>query len=438
MKNSEHSELQLLLDKMTEVSVKKGDLIIEQFSLGDTFYYIKSGSVRVWKYLDPSKEEVLDIGDLGAGEYFGEIALIDSAPRTVNITAQEDSLLFVLTRTSFYELIETNPKTTLTILKILTARIRNSEQRENTVLIEKNKHLITKNKQLGDALKELKKNEEIRLGLMEELKKQNETLEEMVKERTAKLMNSLKIIQEDLETAKTIQRNILPLGIRKIAQLDFSSAFEPMSEVGGDVFDVVRIGDSKIRLFLADAIGHGVQAALITMAIKAEFDHLKFEAHTPADVLYSLNQIFIDRYGKKSNQFTAVIVDAELSKNEIVYACAGHNDPYIISKNNIIPLTESGVMLGLEKDVEYLNYSLPFQFGDSLFMISDGYLEQENDSGEFLGEQNLLEIFRASMNQNLNLSQTVDYLMERFHTFRGKEPMMDDVTILGIGTRVES
>ncbi len=296
---------------------------------------------------------------------------------------------------------------------------------------KKIKHLITKNKQLGDALKELKKNEEIRLGLMEELKKQNETLEEMVKERTAKLMNSLKIIQEDLETAKTIQRNILPLGIRKIAQLDFSSAFEPMSEVGGDVFDVVRIGDSKIRLFLADAIGHGVQAALITMAIKAEFDHLKFEAQTPADVLYSLNQIFIDRYGKKSNQFTAVIVDAELSKNEIVYACAGHNDPYIISKNNIIPLTESGVMLGLEKDVEYLNYSLPFQFGDSLFMISDGYLEQENDSGEFLGEQNLLEIFRASMNQNLNLSQTVDYLMERFHTFRGKEPMMDECYHIG-------
>lgn len=437
MKNSDIGDLNFLLEKMTETSVTKGELIIEQFSLGDTFYYIESGSVRVWKFLDTSKEEVLDIGDLSAGEYFGEIALIDSAPRTVNITAQEDSVLLVLKRDTFYDLIETNPKTTLTILKILTARIRNSEQRENNVLIEKNKNLITKNKQLLEALQELKKNEIIRLGLMEELQKQNETLEEMVKERTAKLMNSLKLIQEDLETAKTIQRNILPLGVRRIAHLDFSSSFEPMSEVGGDVFDVVRIGTSKIRMFLADAIGHGVQAALITMAIKAEFDHLKLDAETPADILYSLNQIFIDRYGKKSSQFTAVIVDAELSTNELVYSCAGHNDPYVLSKGKVIPLTESGVMLGLEKDVEYLNYRLPFHLGDSLFMISDGYLEQENEAGDFLGESNLLLNFEKAMSRNLNLNKTVEFLMESFHSFRGNSPMLDDVTILGIGTIME-
>ncbi|TGL88648.1 serine/threonine protein phosphatase [Leptospira congkakensis] len=400
------ADLSFLKKEMKRVLFGKGSLIIQQYSLGDSFYFIESGTVEVWKYLDESKEEILVIGDLVSGDYFGEIALIDSAPRTVNISAKEDSVLYELTREDFHRLIQTSPDMTLTLLKLLTARIRNAEQRENQVLIQKNK----------------------------ELRLQNETLEEMVKERTAKLTQSLKIIQEDLETAKTIQRNILPLGLRYVAHLDFGSRFEPMAEVGGDIFDVIRLEKNKIRLFLADAIGHGVQAALITMAIKAEYDHIKHNTPNPADVLYALNQIFMDRYGKKSNQFTAVIVDLNMEESQLTYSSAGHNEPYVVTKDKIIPLTESGVMLGLEKDVEYSNHSMAFGLGDRLFMISDGYLEQENEEGILLGETKLLSSFASAKSLDLNLADTINLLMDDFHSFRGKASMMDDVTILGIGT----
>ncbi|MCW7503148.1 PP2C family protein-serine/threonine phosphatase [Leptospira paudalimensis] len=399
-------DLSFLKKEMKKVEFGPDTLVIEQYSLGDSFYFIESGRVEVWKYLDETKQEILVIGDLIAGDYFGEISLIDSAPRTVNITTKEKSTLYTLTRVDFHRLIQTSPELTLTLLKLLTARIRNAEQRENQVLIQKNK----------------------------ELRLQNETLEMMVKERTAKLTQSLKIIQEDLETAKTIQRNILPLGLKHIAHLDFASKFEPMAEVGGDIFDVIRLEKSKIRLFLADAIGHGVQAALITMAIKAEYDHIKHSVTNPSDVLYALNQIFIDRYGKKSNQFTAVIVDLNLEENKLVYSSAGHNEPYVLNQSEILALSESGLMLGLEKDVEYTDNTVPFRLGDRLFMISDGYLEQENEDGNFLGESKLLSSFLSARSLGLSLADTVNLLMEQFHNFRGKISMMDDVTILGIGT----
>lgn len=402
-------DLSFLIKEMKKVEFDSGSLVIEQYTLGDSFYFIDKGSVEVWKYLDETKQEILVIGDLVSGDYFGEISLIDSAPRTVNITTKEKSILYKLTREDFHRLIQTSPEMTLTLLKLLTARIRNAEQRENQVLIQKNK----------------------------ELRLQNETLEVMVKERTAKLTQSLKIIQEDLETAKTIQRNILPLGLKHIAHLDFASKFEPMAEVGGDIFDVIRLEKSKIRLFLADAIGHGVQAALITMAIKAEYDHLKHNAQNPSDVLYALNQIFIDRYGKKSNQFTAVIVDLKMKENLLFYASAGHNEPYVLNKSEIVPLNESGLMLGLEKDVEYSDSIVPFGLGDRLFMISDGYLEQENEKGNLLGESKLLSSFHSARSLGFSLADTVQYLMEEFHSFRGNAPMMDDVTILGIGTSYE-
>ncbi|EMJ88140.1 PP2C family protein-serine/threonine phosphatase [Leptospira meyeri] len=401
------ADLSFLKKEMKKVQFPKGSLVIQQYSLGGSFYFIESGRVEVWKYLDESKQEILVIGDLSTGDYFGEIALIDSAPRTVNITAKENLVLYELTSEDFHRLLQSSPELTLTLLKLLTARIRNAEQRENQVLIQKNK----------------------------ELRRQNETLEEMVKERTAKLTQTLKIIQEDLETAKTIQRNILPLGLRYVAHLDFGSSFEPMAEVGGDIFDVIRLEKSKIRLFLADAIGHGVQAALITMAIKAEYDHIKRNAPNPADVLYALNQIFIESYGKKSNQFTAVIVDLNLEENSLTYSSAGHNEPYIVTKDQFIPLTESGVMLGLEKDVEYTNHSMSFGLGDRLFMISDGYLEQENAEGILLGEVKLLSSFESAKSLDLNLSDTINLLMDDFHSFRGNTSMMDDVTILGIGTK---
>lgn len=400
------ADLSFLKKEMKRALFPEGSLIIQQYSSGDSFYFIESGTVEVWKYLDESKQEVLIIGDLVSGDYFGEIALIDSAPRTVNISAKEICVLYELTRENFHRLLQTSPEMTLTLLKLLTARIRNAEQRENQVLIQKNK----------------------------ELRLQNETLEEMVKERTAKLTQTLKIIHEDLETAKTIQRNILPLGLRHVAHLDFGSRFEPMAEVGGDIFDVNRLEKTKVRLFLADAIGHGVQAALITMAIKAEYDHIKHNAPNPADVLYALNQIFIDSYGKKSIQFTAVIVDLNLEENKLTYSSAGHNEPYVVSKNQIIPLPESGVMLGLEKDVEYSNHSVPFGLGDRLFMISDGYLEQENSEGILLGEAKLLSSFESAKSLDLNLTDTIHLLMDDFHSFRGDASMMDDVTILGIGT----
>jgi len=427
-------DLSFLKDKMTQVHFQKGDLVIEQNSDGSSFYLIDQGSVHVWKYLDETKGDILDIGDLVPGDYFGEIALIDSAPRTVNVTANDKVILWEMTRDSFRELLYSNPSMTVFLLKILTARIRNSEQRENQVLSTKNKNLIQTNRELEVALDELRMNEAVRAALMEELQKQNEKLEEMVKERTAKLQQSLEIIREDLQTAKTIQRNILPLNTKMVAELQFSSRFEPMTEVGGDVFDVFRMRPDRIRLFLADAIGHGVQAALITMAIKAEFDHIKKEIEKPSDLLLHLNQVFLERYGERATQFTAVVVDIFLSESKISYSCAGHNEPYILSQSKIIPLDEYGIMLGLEKSPVFTTQDLPFLPGDRLYMISDGIIEQENTKNEFFGESRLqTEILKT---EKLSLDHSVENLMQTFHQFKGAKEMMDDVTILCIGMEV--
>ncbi|MCB1179599.1 MAG: SpoIIE family protein phosphatase, partial [Leptospiraceae bacterium] len=151
-------------------------------------------------------------------------------------------------------------------------------------------------------LNESKENEKI-------VKEQNVRLEIEVKKRTNELNlaysdlkkeyerseNLLKSIRKDLNFAKKIQSGVIPLHINRINELKIISHYQPMEEVGGDIFDIYQMKDS-IRIILADAEGHGVQAALVTMLIKSTLNTINEFSKTPSEVLKKINEIFINKY----------------------------------------------------------------------------------------------------------------------------------------------
>ena len=83
-----------------------GDLIFKEGGIGDALYVIKKGQVRVAKR-DASGEEHA-LAHLKPGEYFGEISLVDKAPRSATVLAQEDCQLVVIKRSDFKNLIAGN------------------------------------------------------------------------------------------------------------------------------------------------------------------------------------------------------------------------------------------------------------------------------------------------------------------------------------------
>ena len=100
---------------------RKGDVIIEEGSYGTTAYVIKSGKVEVSE-LVKNKKIVLAI--LEEGQIFGEMGLVEDQPRSATVTASEDVQLAVLSRDSFNDLFEKNPKLLLPIIKALFERLR--------------------------------------------------------------------------------------------------------------------------------------------------------------------------------------------------------------------------------------------------------------------------------------------------------------------------
>jgi len=103
-------------------TLPKGTLIFSQGDAGDSFYGILAGRVRV-SAISPEGREIHLI-ELGAGDTFGEIALLDGGPRTASATVTEDASLFVLCRRHFRVLLEEDHLLVLYLVDRLCERLR--------------------------------------------------------------------------------------------------------------------------------------------------------------------------------------------------------------------------------------------------------------------------------------------------------------------------
>lgn len=95
--------------------------IVRAGERGEAFYVILDGTVLV---KPPGKRSV----KLGAGDWFGEMALLDGAPRTANVEAQTEVFVMLLGRSAFRKTIEAEPKIAVALLSTLAQRLRASER----------------------------------------------------------------------------------------------------------------------------------------------------------------------------------------------------------------------------------------------------------------------------------------------------------------------
>ena len=97
----------------------------------------------------------------------------------------------------------------------------------------------------------------------------------------------------DLEMARSVQQALIPHGGIEIPSLDIAFRYEPAIQVGGDMLDVIPLNNQKVLLFVGDATGHGVQAALVMCAVRmAVHAAVKSDPH-PQAVLTRVNEVLM-------------------------------------------------------------------------------------------------------------------------------------------------
>lgn len=120
------SDLNKIAERMIRRAYTKGQMILLEDDLGQTFFVIAEGSVKITRLSDAGREVILAM--LGESDFFGEMSLLDGAGRSANVVALEESEVLTLARNDFLDILQQYPKISISLLEELTQRIRKSDQ----------------------------------------------------------------------------------------------------------------------------------------------------------------------------------------------------------------------------------------------------------------------------------------------------------------------
>jgi phosphoserine phosphatase RsbU/P len=196
-------------------------------------------------------------------------------------------------------------------------------------------------------------------------------------------------LQDDLNTAREIQLQLLPHGARNIPGLDLAASYSSARELGGDFYDFLPYGEGRLALALGDVSGKGTAAALYgSLAIGTLRELVVNDMSPPAEMLAKLNQRMIR--ARLDARFIALLFAVyDASARRLTFSNAG--GPYPLLVRNGVPqeLHVEGVPLGMFPSIEYDETSMDLSPGDVVLFASDGILESQNAEQEEFGSERL-------------------------------------------------
>jgi sigma-B regulation protein RsbU (phosphoserine phosphatase) len=238
---------------------------------------------------------------------------------------------------------------------------------------------------------------------------------------------TLQSIEQELATARKMQRNLLPQGAPAVAGVTVVARFQPMTAVGGDFYDYATSGGG-LAVLVADVTGHGVPAALTAAMVKVAFAAQREEASHPAAALARVNRTLMDV--NASGFVTAAWVFLDAAAGRMRYAAAGH-PPLLVwraATGTVERVTENGLLMGAFADAEYTEVERPLDPGDRLLLYTDGIAEAANVADEEFG----LDRLEAALAETapLELAAQADAILARLAAWRGPVAQGDDVTLV--------
>jgi sigma-B regulation protein RsbU (phosphoserine phosphatase) len=242
-------------------------------------------------------------------------------------------------------------------------------------------------------------------------------------------------LAEQLRLAGMVQQDFLPSQLPSGDNLRWSAVFLPAEWVSGDIYNVVRIDDQHIGFYVADVVGHGMPAALLTIFVKQtltmrEMAGEKYKIFSPAEAMRNLN-VRMAAQKLSGYQFaTCCYCLLDTKTLELTLARAGHPYPILIRPNEPPRQIEArGSLLGVFEQAEYADVTLQFQRGDKLLLYSDG-------AERFVGNYDDKKGFHFSQEFLSLCDKSIVDLTESIKAFAQDQalncPDIDDITAVGL------
>jgi len=241
-------------------------------------------------------------------------------------------------------------------------------------------------------------------------------------------------LAEQLRLAGLVQRDFLPIDMPDSEKVQWANVFLPAEWVSGDMYDVVRVDENHIGFYIADVVGHGIPAALLTIFLKQSLVMRQtidnsYHIFQPKEVMRNLNMRMTTQKFSGYQFATCCYCLLNTDSFELTYSRAGHPYPiYITADADPTQLELEGPLLGVFPEAQYSQETVRLKSGDKLVLYSDGaepLIGKFDDNSGFSLTQPFSKLLHLPVND----------MMERFNQLALSQRInlseLDDITLVG-------
>ncbi|MGD0462279.1 MAG: PP2C family protein-serine/threonine phosphatase [Tepidisphaeraceae bacterium] len=240
-------------------------------------------------------------------------------------------------------------------------------------------------------------------------------------------------LDEELRLAARLQQDFLPKTLPQVGPIHFHTLYRPAGYVSGDIYDVARLDEKHVGFYMADAVGHGMPAALLTMFIKnalvtKQITPQGYRLLAPSEALGGLNAALVEQRLTQATFATAVYGMINTSTLAGRFAGAGHPYPLLMRADGTTMNVESvGGLLGIFPEEQYVDCEIQLRVGDRMFLYTDGIEVAFGDDQSLNTERWRTELERR---RDMPTEQLLRELSESLDKETGSLQPKDDVSIV--------
>lgn len=235
-------------------------------------------------------------------------------------------------------------------------------------------------------------------------------------------------MEEELEIAREIQKNLLPKKSPNIEQFEIKAVSISSKQIGGDYHDLIKIHDSKHALAIGDVSGKGVPAALLMANLQAFLKSICIQGLPIEKATETLNNLLTENTSD-GRFITFFWYYLDTQNSTIQYVNAGHNPPLLIRNGLIRYLDKGGMLLGVFKSYDsYVSEEITLEKDDIIVMFTDGITEAKNANDDEYTDERLEQLVKA--HAHLSADELAECILNDVHEFVKGYPQSDDLTLL--------
>ena len=240
--------------------------------------------------------------------------------------------------------------------------------------------------------------------------------------------------EAEMASAAAIQRSMLPsIQPDQFArgQLDISAKMIPAREVGGDLYDIVKLDENRVVISIGDVCGKGVPASLFMAMTQTAMRLVVRSGQDLQAEIKASNKLLVTNNSEEmfATLFCGVL---DVASCTMTYCNCGHNPPLILrnGEDTFEPLRNCGPPLGLFDGISYVPRSIALVPGDMLLLYTDGVTEAENSQSAQFGMKRLEQAILEMRGQPAR--SVVEHVIKRVAEFAKGAPQSDDITCVAV------